>query len=254
MKACATCGHESAAFDRCPFCGEATAAPAAEERAADGGGTGDVNLPPWEDPAVSFPLNLIETWRRSVFEPGAFFADGPFERAAVRPVLYYLVISVLAAALSLTWGALLPTTQPGFVATLAEIVNVALPDGTDDAGSIGRLADFFLAPFWAVLYLIIASLVLHVFVLLLVPGRRSLTATVRTICYACGPGVFAVVPFIGGWVAGVWGIVLTVIGLREAHRTTTGRAFAAWLLAAALPIAFVLLGVLLVIARLASGV
>ena len=225
-----------------------------EGRAGYGEGTGDVNLPAWEDPAVSFPLNLVETWRRSVFEPAAFFADGPFDRAAVRPVLYYLVISVLTAALSLTWGALLPTTQPGLVGTLAEIMNVALPNGTDTASSIGRLADFFLAPFWAVLYLIIASLVLHVFVLVLVPGRRSLTATVRTICYACGPGVFAIVPFIGGLVAGIWGIVLTVIGLREAHRTTTGRAFAAWLLAAALPIAFVLLGVLLVIARVASGV
>jgi len=186
-----------------------------------------------------------------VFEPGAFFAGGPFERAAVRPVLYYLLVSVLAAALSLTWGALLPTAQPGLVGMLAEIMNVGLPAA---AGSAGRLADFFLTPFWAVLYLIIASLLLHVFVLLLVPGRRSLTATVRTICYASGPGVFAIIPFIGGWVAGIWGVVLTVIGLREAHRTTTGRAFAAWLLAAALPVAFLTLGILLVIVRVASGV
>jgi len=253
MITCAMCGHESAAFDRCPFCGAAAAA-SGEEPASGAGGTGDVNLPAWEDPAVSFPVNFIETWRRSVFEPGAFFADGPFDRAAVRPVLYYLLVSVLAAALSLTWGALLPTTQPGLVETLAEIMNVAMPDAAATAGSIGRLADFFLAPFWAVLYLVVSSLLLHVFVLVLVPGRRGLTATVRTVCYACGPGVFAIVPFIGGWVAGIWGVVLTVIGLREAHRTTTGRAFAAWLLAAAVPIAFLLLGFVLVIARLASGV
>ncbi|MDE2944134.1 MAG: YIP1 family protein [Gemmatimonadota bacterium] len=250
MTTCARCGHESAAFDRCPFCGEA-AAPSERRRAEDGESAEDVNLPAWEDPAVPFPLNLAETWRRSVFEPGAFFAGGPFERAAVRPVLYYLLVSVLAAALSLTWGALLPTAQPGLVEMFAEIMNVGLPDAT---GSAGRLADFFLTPFWAVLYLIIASLLLHGFVLLLVPGRRSLTATVRTICYASGPGVFAIIPFIGGWVAGIWGVVLTVIGLREAHRTTTGRAFAAWLLAAALPVAFLTLGILLVIVRVASGV
>ena len=253
MMTCAKCGHESAAFDRCPFCGEAAAA-FKGERAGGGESATDVNLPAWEDPAVPFPLNLVETWRRSVFEPGAFFADGPFDRPAVRPILYYLLVSVLAATLSLTWGTLLPTGQPGVVETLAEIMNVALPEAADGAGSTGRLADFFLTPFWAVLYLIIASLVLHVFVLVLVPGRRSLTATVRTICYACGPGVFAIIPFVGGWVAGVWGVVLTVIGLREAHRTTTGRAFAAWLLAAALPVALLMLGVLLVIARVASGV
>lgn len=253
MTRCAKCGHESAVFDRCPFCGEA-AAKGEPERAGAGGSTAEVNLPAWEDPAVPFPLNLVETWRRSVFEPGAFFAGGPFDRAAVRPVLYYLLVSVLAAALSLTWGTLLPTTQPGLVQTLAEILNIALPDAADTTGAAGRLADFFLTPFWAVLYLVIASLLLHVFVVLLVPGRRNLTATVRTICYACGPGVFAIIPFIGGWVAGIWGVVLTVIGLREAHRTTTGRAFAAWLLAAALPIALMMVGVLLVIARVASGV
>ncbi|WP_428277340.1 YIP1 family protein [Candidatus Palauibacter sp.] len=217
-------------------------------------GAEDVNLPAWEDPAVPFPANVIETWRRSVLEPGAFFADGPFDRAAVRPILYYLLISILSAGLSLTWGALLPTAQPGFVETLAEIMNVALPDAADAVGSAGRLADFFLTPFWAVLSLVITSLLLHLFVLLLVPGRRSLTATVRTVCYACGPAVFAIVPFVGGLVAWIWGAVLTVIGLREAHRTTTGRAVAAWLLATALPVAFVLLGVVLVIARVASGV
>ena len=253
MTRCAKCGHESAVFDRCPFCGEAAAA-FEREVTGDGESAADVNLPAWEDPAVPFPLNLVETWRRSVFEPGAFFAGGPFDRAAVRPVLYYLLVSVLAAALSLTWGTLLPTMQPGLVETLAGILNVALPDAADGTGAAGRLADFFLTPFWAVLYLVVASLLLHAFVLVLVPGRRSLTATVRTICYACGPGVFVIIPFIGGWVAGIWGVVLTVIGLREAHRTTTGRAFAAWLLAAALPVAFLMLGILLVIVRVASRV
>lgn len=217
-------------------------------------GAEDGNLPAWEDPAVPFPANLFDTWRRSVLEPGAFFAGGPFDRPAVRPILYYLLISVLAAALSLTWGALLPTAQPGLVETITEVMNIALPGAADTIGSAGRLADFFLTPFLAVLSLVVTSLLLHLFVLLLVPGRRSLTATVRAVCYACGPGVFAIIPFVGGLVAWIWGAVLTVIGLREAHRTTTGRAFAAWLLAAALPVAFVILGALLVIARVAGGV
>ena len=253
MTTCARCGHESAGFDQCPFCGEA-AASSEREGAGDGESAGDVNLPAWEDPAVPFPVNVIETWRRSVLEPGAFFAGGPHDRAAVRPILYYLLISVLAAGLSLTWGALLPTAQPGLVEAIAEMVNIALPGAADTIGPAGRLADFFLTPFLAVLSLVITSLLLHLFVLLLVPGRRSLTATVRTVCYACGPAVFAIIPFVGGLVAWIWGAVLTVIGLREAHRTTTGRAFAAWLLAAALPVAFVILGALLVIARVAGGV
>ena len=252
MVVCAGCGHESAVFDRCPFCGEPSMPQGAS--AGDAEGEGGINLPAWEDPAVPFPMNLVETWRRSVFEPGAFFVNGPFDRAAVRPILYYLLMAVLGAVLSLTWGAVLPTTQPGLMETLAEFMDTPLPDAAAATGTTGRLADFFLAPFWAVLYLIVASLLLHVFVLVLAPRRRSLTATVRTICYASGPGLFAIIPFVGGWVAGIWGVVLTVIGLREAHRTTTGRAFAVWLLSVALPLAFLMLGVVLLIVRVASGV
>lgn len=247
MVTCPRCGHGSAGFDRCPFCGEASEA---RDDADEGDG---VNLPAWEDPAVPFPLNLAETWRRSVFQPGPFFANGPFDRPPVRPILYYLVISVLAAALSLTWGTLLPTSQGGLLETFGEVMNVPLPEAAA-AGRLVRLVDFFLTPFWAVLYLIISSLLLHIFVLLLVPERRSLTATVRTICYACGPGLFAIIPFVGGWVAGIWGIVVTVIGVREAHRTTTARAFAAWLLAVALPVAILMLALLLVVARVAGAV
>ena len=252
MVVCTKCGHESVVFDRCPFCGEFFMPEGAA--AGDAGGGVGINLPAWEDPAVAFPMNLVETWRRSVFEPGAFFTNGPFDRAAVRPILYYLLMAVLGALLSLTWGTVLPTTQPGLMETLAEIMNAPLPDAPGATGATTRLADFFLTPFWAVLYLIVTTLLLHVFVLVLAPQRRSLTATVRTICYAAGPGLFAIVPLVGGLVAGVWGVVLTVIGLREAHRTTTGRAFTIWLLSAALPLAFLMLGVVLVIVRVASGV
>ena len=213
-----------------------------------------VNLPSWEDPEVPFPLNLVETWRRSLFQPGAFFANGPYDRPSVRPILYCLLISVLTAALSLAWGAVLPDRQPAMIETLTELLD---PGGENaaSAATLGtRLVDFFLAPFWAMLTLILWSALLHVLVLLLVPSRRSFTATVRTVCYASGPGLFAIVPWVGGVVAAIWGVVLTVIGLREAHRTTTGRAFAVWLLSMAIPVAIFMVLLIAVIAQVASGI
>jgi hypothetical protein len=55
-------------------------------------------------------------------------------------------------------------------------------------------------------------------------------ATFRVVCYASSPEVFQIVPICGGLVGGVWGFAISVVGLREVHRTTTGKAAAAVLL------------------------
>lgn len=254
MAKCAKCGYEIAAFASCPFCGEI-------QGSSGPGGLGvpmdekpAVNLPSWENPEVPFPANLFETWRSSLFQPGAFFANGPFDRPAGRPILYYLLVGVLGAALALAWGAVLPDTQPSMFEALTVVLNPGGEDSASDLTAGARLVDFFLAPFWAILSLILWSALLHVLVLLLVPDRRSFTATVRTVCYAAGPGIFVVVPWLGGLVAGVWGVVLTVIGLREAHRTTTGRALAVWLLSMAIPVAILVVLLMAFFARVASGI
>ncbi len=92
------------------------------------------------------------------------------------------------------------------------------------------LLGFFLSPFVGLVALFVWSLVLHLFALILAPQRQPLSATVRVVSYAVGPNLFAVVPFFGILVGTVWGLVLQAVGMREAHRTTTGRGVAIVLL------------------------
>jgi hypothetical protein len=49
---------------------------------------------------------------------------------------------------------------------------------------------------------------------------------VRTVAYASGPQLFSVVPICGVLLILVWGMVVTIIGLREAHGIQTGKAVA----------------------------
>ena len=72
--------------------------------------------------------------------------------------------------------------------------------------------------------------------------------------HSAGPAVYTVVPILGPAVGAVWSLVILVLGLREAHRTTTGRAAAMVLIPlVGIVMVLALLIVLLVLAGLASG-
>ncbi len=151
---------------------------------------------------------------------------------------YYLIIGVVAAGISLFWEMLLGPS-------LAERW---LPSSASDAGN--PFVDFLLSPLWLLLGLYLVAAVIHVVLLVLRGANQGYSATLRVFCFSAGPQLFGVVPFIGPAVGGVWSLVITVIGLREAHKTSTGKAVTAVLL----PTVFLLLlAVLLVIAGLLAG-
>ncbi len=61
--------------------------------------------------------------------------------------------------------------------------------------------------------------------LMMVKGdRNGFEATFRVVAYGYSANVFLVLPFCGGLLYGVWTIVLYIIGLKEAHETTGGKA------------------------------
>lgn len=228
---CPHCGHETEA-DVCPLCGSELAGRGSADRGPAGAaaghtGGGDDRDPagprarrapdegrsvPWEDPSLSFPTDLWRTWRESLFSPGRFFGRVDDRGSLARPVLYFLLVSVVGAVFALVW----------------QTVWLSGPGNVYPGGAGGALAhpavSFFLAPFLALIGLAILTMIYHLGALVLAPDRRGMGGTARVICYAAGPSVLALVPFLGSLAAGVWTLVLQVVGLREVHRTTTGRA------------------------------
>jgi hypothetical protein len=59
---------------------------------------------------------------------------------------------------------------------------------------------------------------------------KNYEATYRVICYSYSAWIFALVPCAGGVVAGIWGLVSSIIGLSKVHKTETWRAAVAVLL------------------------
>ncbi|MCG8468442.1 MAG: YIP1 family protein [Gemmatimonadetes bacterium] len=248
MFTCPHCGYESAAGGACPLCGTATAQ--GEATVAADAAVIEAPIPEWEDAARGFPRNLFETWRRSMFQPTDFFRGVPYERPAARPLLYYLIITVFGAFFTLWWQAVFSTAQLGF---LAESLGTADALGYGGSMAASAMLNFFIAPFAAVIGLVLWALVLHLFVLMLGRQRRDLKATVRAISYAAGPAILGIVPVLGSLAGGVWTLVLTVIGIREAHRMTTGGALAVVFLPVVLLFGFVFTLVILVVAAASMG-
>ncbi len=225
-RACPHCGHETEA-ETCPLCGSEVAgsSPAGEppERSAPGreragpgeaaGGTDGRARGPgrvaWEDAGVPFPDNLWRSWKASLFAPAAFFRRAAGGSGLARPLLYFLLVTVAGAVFSLLW-------QYGPAPAPAWEMGGEAP--------VGPAVGFFVAPFAALVGLAVSTLVFHLGALVLAPDRRGIGATLRVVCYAAGPSVLAAVPVVGGPVGLVWTWVLQVVGLREVHRTGTGRA------------------------------
>src|ERR671911_619464 len=111
------------------------------------------------------------------------------------------------------------------------------------------LASVILTPIGATIGLFILAGIAHLLVMLFVGSENSgFESTFRVVSYVSVTNLVNWIPFIGGLLA-LYGLYLAVVGLREMHSTTTGRAA----LVVLLPIGLILVVVLLVL-LVAGGV
>ncbi|MCK5593042.1 YIP1 family protein [Candidatus Bathyarchaeota archaeon] len=96
------------------------------------------------------------------------------------------------------------------------------------------------------MFIFISGAWTHLWVYLLA-GRKShgYVQTLKALAYGATPAcLVGWVPFIGGLTGGIWALVVTIIGLRELHGMTTGRAVAACLLPAVIVLVIILVLIL----------
>jgi hypothetical protein len=99
-----------------------------------------------------------------------------------------------------------------------------------------------IAGFWALGYILlvpvlvlvgmfVGSGILHLCLMIVGGANKPFETTFRVVCFSSGSTyLLSMIPFCGGFVAGVWNIVLECIGIARAHETDTGKAVMAVLL------------------------
>jgi hypothetical protein len=199
-------------------------------RASTGSATAEFS---YTNPVESF----VGTARDLVTRPVDFFRSMARRGDFVNPVIFALVCAVISASIGSFLGVWYATVDIG---------------DTGVGGAIGALvASMFFTPIISAIALFICAGILHLLVALVVkPANAGFEATFRVVSYSNVVQLVGWVPVLGPLVAAVASIILSVIGVREVHETTTGKAALVVLIPAAVGLLIALLLIALVAAVL----
>jgi hypothetical protein len=199
--------------------------PAEYERTGDAAEPTEIELDPvpaefpWPPaPGESAITAWGRTWRGAALEPSRFFAALPTHASLGAAVLYYLTIGIPVAGAALFWSMLRDALGMERSARMGAL---------DALGPWAPLIEFLLSPILLLVSLFLAAGVTHLMLKILGAASRDYGTTTRVYAFAYSPQILGVIPWVGTFVGFVWMIVVSIIGLREAHNTSTARAAAA---------------------------
>lgn len=181
----------------------------------------------YRDPVQSF----VRTVTSIVTSPAAFFRGIRRRGDFINPLVFAVICAVISGVLS------------GIIGFLIALVT----DSGAGAAFGGLIGSIFLIPIGTVIGLFIGAGIYYLVVMLLVRPNSGFEATFRVVAYGSVVSLvswLSAIPVLGVLVAlvvAVYGIFLAVVGIREVHATTTGRAVAVVLIPTAVVFLFLLL-------------
>jgi hypothetical protein len=76
--------------------------------------------------------------------------------------------------------------------------------------------------------------ILHLMLVVVRGGDSGFKATFRVVSYSQAAQAWGLIPFVGGWIGGVWQFIVQIIGLRQIHKTSYVKVVIAFAIPAAL--------------------
>jgi hypothetical protein len=153
----------------------------------------------YQDPVQSF----IAAVQAVVLRPVDFFRGILRQGDLINPLLFAIICYEISAILGGLLSLIGISGSRGFGAFIVSII---------------------VAPIGAAIGLFIGAGILHLLVMLIVGSRNSgFEATFRVVTYSAVTSLVSWIPFIG-WLLSLYGIYLGIVGIREMHNTTTGKA------------------------------
>ena len=139
------------------------------------------------------------------------------------PLMKYFV--VLAVIFSILWAIIFAAMASAMTAMMP----IKMPFMGAAAGGLAAVTMFISYLILLIIGLFICAAIVHIFVYLL-GGRKGYTQTVKAIGYGMTPSLLlGWIPFIG-IIAGIWALIVEIIGIRELQEMSTGKAVLAMIL------------------------
>jgi hypothetical protein len=165
------------------------------------------------NPVASF----VDVARRVLLQPVRFFAAMPRSGPLLNPLVFAIIcmeISALLSALLVLAGV---QENPGFNPNPQNALPSVYTPGS-------ALASIIVTPILGAVGLFIAAAIQQLLVRLIVGANNSgFAATFRVASYTQVTGLVNWIPILGPLLS-LYGLYLAIVGIREAHGTTTGKA------------------------------
>lgn len=182
--------------------------------------------PPWESRSSGIDLEaMLATVKSVLFQPAETFRSMRREGGIGTPLLFVVILGTISGWFALLWNAFFQSL--GF-----------LSEGIGDQvlfWFLGLMIGAVLMPGFVLIGAFVSAAITHVSLFLVGGAKESFETTFRVTAYVSGStSLFQIIPFCGGFIGGVWYLVAMIIGVREAHEISTGKAVLAILLPAIL--------------------
>jgi hypothetical protein len=143
-------------------------------------------------------------------------------------VLFGLLAALAGGAVATLFGLI------GNASSLAVLEQMMGKMPAEEAALLRKILPFFgggmaalqfvILPIWILLRMFLGAAIVHVVLLMFGGAKRGFNATLTVVAFSMGVHLLAAVPLCGGIVAGVWQLVLLVLGLAAIHRTDVWKA------------------------------
>ena len=194
--------------------------------------------PPWENRSeLGLWQAIYQTFKAVLFSPDRLFSAMTHKGGITEPLAFGLLLGSIGSMFGFFWQFLMMSA--GLLALGEELIGRV-------SMSLIFFAIIIISPLFVAITMFIGSAVLHLLLLIVRGGRNGFEATFRVVSYSQATQMWGVIPFIGGFIGGLWILVVQIIGLREIHETSYLRV----ILALLIPVAFILLLVLAIVVPL----
>lgn len=176
---------------------------------------------PWENRSeLGLWQGIFQTIKKVLFSPQTLFKGMTCKGGKMEPLAFGLLFGSVGTMLGVFWQALIP----GSILILGHSF---FPRFT-----LGIIVLFLLAviPVMIALGIFMYSGILHLLLLIVRGGNKGFEATFRVVSYSQAAQVVGIIPFVGGWIGGIWLLIIQVIGLREIHETSYLRVILAFVI------------------------
>jgi hypothetical protein len=165
---------------------------------------------------------IFDTIKGVLFSPAEFYRAMPKTGGIGAPLAFGMLVGYLGLLVATIYNALTQTLIGSAFRDLEEGPLARIAPFLE--GGLGFVANAILGPFYVLIGLFVGAGVYHLVLLILGQARQGFETTFRVVCYGQAAAILQVVPFCGGLVMAVWLIVVSIIGLSEAHGIGRGSA------------------------------